>query len=142
MKNLLGTLPFGLILGDSEHVSNPPAPFPHLGFATGWGLATQPAQKQYVQKIQSYSPDQVTDFKSGGNLICCIRSSKSAFFFSMKHFFYLWFLSQIYVIYMVAKEGREQSLFLSSLVTHTQKSGHLFVVLLLRHLPQIFNHSS
>ena len=43
---------------------------------------------------------------------------------------------------MVAKEGREQSLFLSSLVTHTQKFRHLFVVLLLRHLPQIFNHSS
>ena len=126
MKNLLGTLPFGLILGDSEHVSNPPAPFPHLGFATGWGLATQPAQKQYVQKNQSYSPDQVTDFKSQGSLICCIRSSKSAFFFfSMKHFFYLWFLSQICNLH--GSKRRERAVFIPLFSCHPHRKVQAFI---------------
>ena len=126
MKNLLRTLPFGLILGDSEHVSNPPAPFPHLGFAIGWGLATQPAQKQYVQKNQSYSPDQVTDFKSGGSLICCIRSSKSAFFFFYETFF-LSVVSFIDICNLHGSKRRERAIFIPLFSCHPHTKVQAFI---------------
>ena len=44
--------------GNSEHAPNPPAPFPHICFATVWGLGvamTQPVQNWYAQKSPSHS---------------------------------------------------------------------------------------
>ena len=47
-------MPLGPISGIQSAFPYSPAPFPHLYFATVWGLGMQSAQKQYALKNPSY----------------------------------------------------------------------------------------